>query len=180
MLLARELYERGFRTSVWSFPDYRTPVGRLLKAYLAGRLRHNYRTVHVLYAANRWEKVEELQDELQRGRNIIVNRYSPSNLAYGAAHGLPLEWLRSLENGLPKPDRVFVLDISPRTSFGRKSRRRDVHEGDRRYLARVRGIYLRLARKYGWKVVDGKRGRAAVHSELWRLISRSIRLKSDA
>ncbi len=176
ILLARELRRRGYHTSVWNFPDYATPLGRQLKAYLAGRSRLNYRAVHLLYAANRWARVEELNNELRRGRNIIVNRYSPSNLAYGIAHGLPLEWLITLENGLPKPDAVFVLKITPHTSFGRKKKRRDVHEGDRKYLSKVRAAYLHLARKYGWKVIDGDQDPSIVHSELWALFSRIVRI----
>ncbi len=176
MRLARELTRRGYEASVWSFPDYATPAGGLLRAYLAGRSRLNYRAVHLLYAANRWERVEELNNELRRGRNIIVNRYSPSNLAYGVAHGLPLEWLITLENGLPKPDAVFVLNITPGTSFGRKRKRRDVHEGSRKYMSKVRAAYLRLARKYGWKVIDGDQDPPIVHSELWALFSRIMRI----
>jgi dTMP kinase len=177
-LLARELRRWGYQTSVWNFPDYATALGSQLRAYLAGRTRFNYRAVHLLYAANKWERVEELNNELRRGRNIIVNRYSPSNLAYGVAHDLPLEWLNTVENGLPKPDVVFVLDITPGTSFGRKRKSRDVHEGDRQYLSKVRRAYLRLAKKYGWKVIHGERDQRIVHSELWTFVSRSMRIKS--
>lgn len=178
MLLARELRRMGYQASVWNFPDYATPLGRQLRAYLAGRSRLNYRAVHLLYAANKWERVKELNHELRRGRNIIVNRYSPSNLAYGVAHGLPLEWLETLENGLPKPSAVFVLDITPGTSFGRKRKPRDVHEADRKYLSKVRSAYLRLAGRHGWKVIDGERDPRIVQSELWASVSRFMRIKS--
>ena len=128
--LARRLVAKRYRASVWAFPDYGTPIGRQLRAYLAGKNQFDYHAVHLLYAANRWEKAEELNRVIGRGRNIIVNRYSPSNLAYGLAHGLPLDWLKSLENGLPKADMVFVLDVAPQTSFRRKTEKRDVHEDD--------------------------------------------------
>ena len=176
-LLARRLVTKGYRASVWDFPDYGTPLGKQLRAYLVGRNRFDYHAVHLLYAANRWERVEELNRVIGRGRNIIVNRYSPSNLAYGLAHGLPLEWLRSLENGLPKADVVFVLDVAPQTSFRRKTEKRDVHEDDRQYLKKVRNAYLWLARKYGWKVIDGEKYRDTVHSEVWTMVTRLIRIK---
>jgi dTMP kinase len=176
--LVQELRRVGYSASLWNFPDYSTPLGGELRAYLAGRSRLNYRAVHLLYAANKWERVMELTHELSRGRNIIVNRYSPSNLAYGVAHSLPLEWLKTLENGLPKPNAVFVLDITPRTSFGRKTKPRDVHEADRKYLSIVRSAYLRLAREYGWKVIDGERDPRIVQAELWASVSRLMRVKS--
>jgi dTMP kinase len=176
-LLARRLATKRYRASVWDFPDYRTSLGKQLRAYLAGKNRFDYHAVHLLYAANRWERAEELNREIGRGRNIIVNRYSPSNLAYGLAHGLPLDWLKSLENGLPKADMVFVLDVAPHTSFRRKTVKRDVHEGDHQYLKKVRSAYLWLAREYGWKVIDGEDDPETVHSEVWKLVTRSIRIK---
>jgi thymidylate kinase len=82
-----------------------------------------------------------------------------------------------LENGLPRADIVFVLDVAPQTSFRRKTEKRDVHEGDHQYLKKVRNAYLWLARKDGWKVIDGENYRETVHSEVWALVTRSIRIK---
>lgn len=176
-LLRKEFLRRGYPVSILNFPDYTTTVGKQLKAYLAGKSQLDYHTVHLLYAANRWEKDPELRRELNRGRSIIVNRYSPSNLAYGASHGLSLDWLNLLEESLPKPDAVIVLDISPKTSFKRKRHRRDVHERDLAYLKKVRSIYLRLAKKYRWGVVDGEQYSQTVQRELWNLVSRPLRRK---
>ena len=174
-LLAVEIRKMELPVSVWNFPDYTTPLGKELKAYLAGEIRLDLHSVHLLYAANKWEVASELVDRIGRGRIVIVNRYSPSNLAYGVAHGLASAWLSSLEEGLPKPDVVVVLDVTPRTSFARKVRRRDLHEGDLTYLRRVRGAYLRLARRYGWKVVDGQHDSATVQELVWSQVYRFLR-----
>ena len=112
-LLAKKVRNLGLPVSVWSFPDYTTPLGRQLKAYLAGKIQFDLHSVHLLYAANKWELASELTRRIGRGGVVIVNRYSPSNLAYGVAHGLSSAWLNSLEQGLPKPDVVVVLDVSP-------------------------------------------------------------------
>jgi thymidylate kinase len=85
---------------------------------------------------------------------------------------LKLEWLNSLEEGLPKPQMVFVLDVTPRTSFLRKSRLRDFHEQNLSYLKSVRRAYHRLAREYGWRIVDGERESHRVHADLWTQIER--------
>jgi len=176
-LLAKKLTRNGYRTSVWSFPDYSTPVGKQLRAYLAGRSNFDFHAAHLLYAANKWEKVHKLEREIRSGRNIIVNRYTPSNLAYGVAHGLPLQWLESLEKGLPNPNLVFVLDITPQTSFLRKKKRRDFHESDRDYLNRVRRAYSRLAPRYGWRKIDGNRQPAIVSFDLWAQVSLLLRAR---
>jgi len=156
-LLAAKIRATGRPISVWNFPDYNTPLGRQLKAYLRRRVHLDLHAVHLLYAANKWEVVERLKDEIEAGRVVIVNRYTPSNIAYGLAHGLGREWLLTLEEGLPKPDLVFVLDVSPRISQLRKRRARDVHESDLRYLTKVRKWYRKLAYAYGWKIIDGRR-----------------------
>ncbi|MGD0176251.1 MAG: dTMP kinase [Candidatus Bathyarchaeia archaeon] len=178
MLLARRLVRNGYPASVWDFPDYRTPVGKQLRTYLAGRNQLDYHAVHLLYAANKWERAQELNRLIGHGHNVIVNRYSPSNLAYGVAHGLRLAWLKSLENGLPKPDLVLVLRIAPPTSFGRKREKRDIHEGDRQYLREVGNAYSRLATRYGWKIIDGENDPKTVHLEVWKLVTRLMRIKS--
>jgi dTMP kinase len=174
-LLAAQIRKRGRCASVWSFPDYGTPIGKQLGAYLNGKLRLDVRAVHLLYAANKWEVAGKLDHSLDQGDIVIVNRYSPSNIAYGLAHGLPGSWLRSLEAGLPKPDRVVVLDIPLSVSVQRKRERRDVHEGNLPYLKRVRKEYHRLAKRYGWKIVDGTQRPRSVQKEVWHATASALR-----
>jgi dTMP kinase len=174
-MLAKKIRAGGYRVSTWNFPDYTTRLGRELRTYLTSKKRFDFRAVHLLYAANKWERAASMGRQIELGRILIVNRYTPSNLAYGVAHGLSLSWLESLENELPKPDLVLILDVSPRTSFRRKKQRRDVHEDDLSYLNKVRSTYLRLAKKYRWTVVDGERDPKAVNVELWRAVAPVLR-----
>lgn len=169
--LAATVRKRGLRVSVWAFPDYRTPLGKLLKAYLVDKIRLDLYSVHLLYAANKWEVAEKLRERIRRGETVIVNRYTPSNLAYGLAHGLRERWLESLEEGLPKPDIVVVLDIPPIASLRRKRMGRDIHEDNLTYLTKVRGAYRRLAKKYGWIIVDGLEDPETVHRLIWAKVA---------
>jgi len=173
-LLAATVRKRGVRVSLWAFPDYRTPVGRLIKAYLADTTRLDLHSVHLLYAANKWEVAEKLRERIRRGEIVIVNRYTPSNLAYGLAHGLQERWLESLEEGLPKPDMVVVLDIPPIASLRRKRIGRDIHEADLTYLTKVRGAYKRLAKKYGWIIADGMGDPETVHRLIWAKVATTL------
>lgn len=167
LLLAKALSASGHPSTVISFPDYSTPLGRQLRSYLSGKIKVDYHVVHMLYAANKWEKVPELTLHLQLGRFIVTNRYTPSNLAYGSAHGLEFGWLFQLESDLPEADLVFVLDVSPKSSFERKRSSRDIHEGNLPYLRKVRETYRRLAKRYRWKMVNGEQDPETVHSILW-------------
>ena len=115
----------------------------------------------------------------QRARGIVViaNRYTPSNLAYGGAHGLSLNWLATLEADLPKPNRIFILDMPVKVSFGRKIQQRDIHEEDAVYLNRVRRMYLRLAKQHNWTVINGEAVPAMVHSKIWKAVEKSFKTK---
>jgi len=166
-MLAKKIRALGYRVSIWNFPNYGTGLGRQLKTYLTGRKEFNLRAIHLLYAANKWEMASSIAREIDLGRMVIVNRYTPSNLAYGIAHGLSLSWLEPLEKELPEADLVVILDVSPKASFERKERLRDVHEENLVYLGRVRRVYLRLAKRFGWKVVDGERDPRAVNLVIW-------------
>ena len=166
-LLVRDIRKAGILASVWNFPNYTTPLGKHLKAYLNGKIHLDFHSTHLLYAANKWEVADGLIHRLERGETAIVNRYTPSNLAYGVAHGLPRSWLVSLEEGLPKPSVVVVLDIPPRTSQGRKKTNRDIHEVDLAYLNKVRRQYLHLAARYSWKIVDGQQDPETVRRLVW-------------
>jgi dTMP kinase len=176
--LAARIRRDGVAVSVWNFPDYTTPLGKQLRTYLGGRIRLDVHAVHLLYAANKWEVANELNWRIRKGESVIVNRYTPSNVAYGVAHGVPEGWLVSLEEGLPKPDAVVLLDISPRTSAGRKSMGRDLHEGNLAYLKRVRREYLRLAKRHGWVIVDGSRDPEEVRRFIWLKVAPILRLRS--
>ena len=69
--------------------------------------------VHLLFSANRWEKVRELRASLDAGTHVFVDRYAFSGVAFSAAKpGLSLEWCKGPDKGLPQPDLVCFLDVS--------------------------------------------------------------------
>lgn len=55
-------------------------------------------------------------ERLNSGTTLIVDRYAHSGVAFTAAKGLPgldTAWCRAPDVGLPAPDTVFFLDLSP-------------------------------------------------------------------
>ena len=58
---------KGVKVTALSFPDYETPIGREIKAFLAGKRAFQAEVRHMLFAANRWEKLAEIK-ESQIGR----------------------------------------------------------------------------------------------------------------
>jgi dTMP kinase len=112
----------------------------------------------MLYAANRWEKKAELEAVLAKTDATIVDRYTGSNLAYGVSNGLDLEWLLHLEEGLPEPDLVLLLDASPTKLVPRRGDRKDSYERNISLQEKARDAYLKLAKRFGWSVIDANGG----------------------
>jgi len=170
-LLNAWLRSRGYATEVLSFPDYGTVLGVEIKRFLQGGREYPPEVRHILFAANRWEKKAELESSLSRSNAVIVNRYSESNLAYGVANGLKLEWLVNLEAGLPKPDEVIVLDAPPASLASRRGRDKDEYERNVSLQERTREAYLRLSSQFHWRVVPATGGIEATHAELVKAVS---------
>ena len=131
----------------------------------------------MLYAVNRWENKDKLESFLARSEVTVVNRYTESNLAYGVANGLPLDWLAGLEDGLPKTDLVLVLDAPPSVLYGRRTTGKDSYERSFAIQTKAREAYKGLATKFGWKVIDASGSIQSTHllvtAAVGRLLSSS-------
>jgi dTMP kinase len=165
-LLSASLRREGFKVGTLSFPIYSTSAGRLIRSFLAGRTDSSPHALHMLYSLNRWENIETINGALKKNDFVICNRYTASNLAYGEARGLSVQWLASLDVGLPEARAVFVLDVPIPKSFSRKTKRRDVNERDRAFLEKVRRNYRSLATIFGWHLVDGTKPPGDVHERI--------------
>jgi len=160
--LVQELATSGVGVELIGFPDYETPLGTEIGHLMAGRRQFPVEVSQLLYAANRWERASDLRRWLAARRAVVVDRYVASGLAYGEAQGLSVDWMASVERGLPEADLTILLDIPPETSLARKVDARDAYESRLDLLARARAAYLRLARSPGWHIVDARADRETV------------------
>ena len=116
-----------------------------------------------LFAAARAEHAEEvIRPALERGADVVCDRFIDSSLAYqGIARGLGLDRVLQLNltvlAGL-LPDRTFVLAVDATTAAGRREGEPDriEQEGDR-FQAEVGRAYEELAERYPERVelLDG-------------------------
>jgi dTMP kinase len=159
-----------------SFPDYETSIGSEIRDFLEGKKEYALEARHLLYAANRYEKKDVIEDWLERGKIIIANRYCESNLAYGVANGLSLVWLEKVESQMPQSDYVFYLRASPQLSQSRKERSgKDRYESDLAFLERVQRAYDALSEPGRWITVDADQSREAIHLEISKLALSIVR-----
>jgi dTMP kinase len=67
----------------------------------------------MLFCTNRWEKKKSILSTLKGGDTIVCDRYAFSGVAYSAAKGLDLNWCKNGDIGLPRPDIVFYMKVTP-------------------------------------------------------------------
>lgn len=117
-----------------------------------------------LYAAARAELVAELiLPALDRGADVICDRYLDSSLAYqGTARGLGLDRVLELNliavSGL-LPDRTFVLAVDPAVAGGRAAGKPDrIEREGAGFMRRVGEAYRELAASFAQRIVvlDGE------------------------
>jgi len=173
-MLAKALKSQKIKTAVFDFPDYSTVIGKEIDAYLHGKRKFPPEIIHYLYAANRWEKVQEIKKSAAKNSILIMNRYYHSNIVYGIANGLKEKWLESIDAGVPKSDLVIVLDVSQTESFSRKKSKRDKFEKNKLFLKKISQIYRKLAKKHKWKIIDASGTKQETHKEILKIIFKKI------
>ena len=158
------------------FPDYSTPVGKEIKQFLDGKRNYPDEVKMMLLSANRWEKKGEIEKMVSKGTTVIMNRYYQSNLVYGISKGLKLDWLLSLDKGLPKADLVIVIDIRPKTLARRSKNVVDTFEKDLELIRRVKKNYRILANKFNWRTVEGEKSVDEVHGQVLRIVRKFVKI----
>jgi dTMP kinase len=175
-LLASALRKRKIKTKTFSFPDYKTPIGKEISKYLAGKRKFPPQVIHCLLAANRWEKLNEILNAQSKNSVLIMNRYYQSNLVYGLSNGLKQKWLENLDAGLPKADLVILLDVTQSESFKRKKTHRDKFEKNEAFLRKISKNYRVIAKKKHWKIINASKSKNEVHEEILKIFSKKIGL----
>ncbi len=175
-LLEKALKKRKIKTKVFHFPDYKTPIGKEIRKYLDGKRKFPPQVIHCLLAANRWEKLNEILEAQEKNSVLIMNRYYHSNLVYGIANGMKQKWLDNLDAGLPKGDLVILLDVTQNESFRRQKTHRDKFEKNEEFLRKISKIYLIIAKKKHWKIIDASKSKQEIHEEIFKIFSKKIKL----
>jgi len=160
------------------FPDRSSSTGKLIDSYLRNTTDTSDQAVHLLFAANRWEKLAEMHSHLLAGRHLVVDRYSYSGVAYSAAKGLSLDWCWRPEVGLPKPDLIIFMQIDESEAPKRGQYGQERYEKFD-FQCRVAGKFAELrereeAADENWVVVDGKGEVDAIHQRILALALKTI------
>lgn len=136
----------GLSVVPYSFPNYETPIGKLVRDWLEGKLEASHATFELLQAADKHDgqRMIDLFDDM--GVDVLlIDRYVHSQLAYGSVSN-DKAWVRSLVTGVREPDAVVFLDVEPEVSMHRRGKFEvnDRYESDLGRLRATRAAYVEL------------------------------------
>jgi dTMP kinase len=125
-LLVKKIKENGYAVKTIDFPRYYDNFfGKLIGECLSGKhgdfLAINPHIASVIYAADRWESSNKIEEWIKDGNIVVVDRYASSNQIHQGAKIknkkkklVFLKWLENLEFEvfkIPKPDLIVFLDV---------------------------------------------------------------------
>ncbi|XP_007253720.2 thymidylate kinase [Astyanax mexicanus] len=166
--LVQALQQNGRRAEIIRFPDRTTPIGQLISSYLEKKSNLEDHTVHLLFSANRWELVPLIREKLEQGINLVVDRYAFSGVAFTSAKpGFSLDWCKQPDVGLPKPDLVMFLQLSPEVAAQRGQFGAERYEiSSFQQTVQQRFEEIRNDTSINWKVIDASRSIEEVHTDI--------------
>jgi len=201
-LLVKRLQADGHKVETLDFPQYtQNHFGKLLRECLDGKrgdfMKVDARIASTLYAADRFEAKPRLEQWLEEGKTVILDRYVSANMMHqGAKIDDPekleafLGWLDHMEHeifGIPRPDQIIYLEVPNEVRVALKQRaieegkhgsgvKTDVaernHEHQEATEMRARTI---VASKNNWNLVSccddlEIRRREEIHEDVYKII----------
>ena len=205
MKLKTKFDELGINYKLVSFPNYESPSSSLVKMYLSGEFGKHPNDVSpyvasTFYAADRYATFKtEFEKYYESGGIVLADRYTSANMIHQAGKITDkeerkkfLEWLFDLEFNMykiPKPDKVFFLNMPPQTTFKLMENRenkyshekkKDIHESDPEHLIHSYNAACDLAKEYDWEEIkcvdnDGNiRTIDDIHEEIFSIVKKEI------
>ncbi len=176
--LIERLNNDGYKTKLISFPCYESPTGKIVGGPYLGKpeigesyfgeeaLRLDPKITSLYYAADRLYNMTKVNEYLDDGYIVILDRYVTSNLAHQGGKIADsrermeiYNWIDKLEYGLlglPIPDKTIFLHVPFIYAKELKKNRGslDIHEKSDEHLKNAERSYLELAAIYNWDTIE--------------------------
>ncbi len=185
-LLEKKLNDNGIPTRIVSFPRYDTPTGKIVGAcYLGkndlcdkylksssgwfneGASNVSWMVSSLYYAADRKYNIDEINELLASGINVILDRYTFSNMAHQGgkinSQEERFQFFKKIETlefdilELPRPDLVVLLYVPYQITIDLLKTRgevQDQNESDKDHLKRAEQTYLELKALYHFQMIE--------------------------
>jgi len=163
----------------------------------------------VFYACDRYDASFKIREWLKKRKIVIADRYMVSNMGHQGGkiknkkeRKKYFDWLHNLEYNIfkiPKPDYTFILKtssefslklahrITDKEKIKRRrsylgSKKRDIHEKDKKHQSETLESFLHVAKEYPkeFKVIECiKNGELlspeVIHQKIWKIIKKKLK-----
>jgi len=173
-LLYNFLKEKNLSVEKLRYPDYRSPIGKIVRQFLYKK--HDFPTEiqFFLHFSDFLKDKDKIKNYQKNNKFIVSDRYFTSSLAYQCLDKSFLKKALKVASifDLPKPDLIVYLDVSPKVSMERKYKEKkflDRNEADEKFLRKVSGAYKYLIKKniFGkWITINGERSIKKVFNDI--------------
>lgn len=207
-MLVEKLIKNNRKVKRYSFPMYDTPTGKIVggpylgKKYISdgwfseGAPNVPYKVASLLYAADRLYNIDKINNDLENGIDVILDRYVYSNMAHQGGKIIDkkeridlYKWLEELEFNLlnlPIPDiKIFLHMPVEYTKILKQNRleEADQHEKDKNHLINAEKAYLEIAKMYDFNSIECIKDNNIksiddINKELYDIVEKLINKKS--
>jgi len=139
----------------------------------------------LMFEASRAQLIESMQDHLEKGGILIMDRFIWSTLAYqGAGRGLDsvdIRFLNSFATSGVHPDLVVVLDLTVAESRGRLFKRNDITDNFESladpFFERARNCFIELCAEHSGRsiLLDARQEVPVIHT---RILEKTVSMLS--
>jgi len=203
-LLMDRLKKDNINIEKRSFPMYDTPTGYIIGADLLGKPHMGEcifsegttnvppKVAALYYAADRLYNIEKINEMLDNGINVILDRYVESNMGHQAGKLSDkqdkidmMNWLEKLEYELlelPRPDIVLFLYMPYQYTIELRNKRAEAPDGaekDVEHLKNAEATYSMMAEKYNYNIIhcvknDKIRTIEEIHEDVYNKVKEKL------
>ena len=167
-------------------PCYATqePSKSIIGGIIRGRLTGDWKTVsplslQLLFAADRANHLKyEIIPQLEKGVNVVTNRYFFSSIAYGSVDIAQEDWLLQINDPFLLPDLTIILKTSVKLALKRirEAETRLELFDDEKTIEQVWNTYEKISKKYpNIKLIDSEKSTEEVFEEIKKEVEKIIR-----
>lgn len=190
-ILVEKLKAESYQVETIDFPQYENNFfGKMVRRYLNGEFGKpndvNPYLASILYAGDRFESAKTIENWLEEGKMVVVDRYYTSNLI----HQTPkleqekisdyINWEEKLELDIfkiPKPDFVIYLHVAADVAFDLIAKRGQGYDGHDtiEHLREAEKKCLELSKGLGWLLIECQNQKEIkkiedISAEIWQKV----------
>ncbi|MDE1861113.1 MAG: dTMP kinase [Candidatus Micrarchaeota archaeon] len=182
-LLSEKLEGLGIKAKSYTYPDYPSVYGQIIRSYLDGNMALGRMEHFMLFLIDIMKDKSSINEDLVGGNVVIMDRYLYTAIAYICPSGLDYSKAKKFMGlmDLPRPSTVFYLSMPAKLVSERKIGQKgnlDKFERDTKFLDDVKKFYGKMMKeKYlcnDWIKVDASRSIEEVHKDVISSLNKTI------